>query len=234
MSTGKGGHRRGFFGWLGSALKTLAGIMTALAAIATAAATILGFKVHDQTTQLAQVRVVVSQQAQRIHTLTQQAGHQAAPSPTATDGGTGTGTLASGGRYLSDLSPTVDNAGIDTGQQVISARQYTKSLLFYCDGGNGDQPDVAYDVAASSTFTAMVGIPDNMTDATDVTATVTFTNEADQRVGHSVQVSLGHPASVRLPINGVTQLGITCVGRDVRTGQQTNGFQVAIGNPRVS
>lgn len=233
MGTSKGGHRRGFFGWIGSALKSVAGIMTALAAIATAAATILGLKVHDQTTQLAQVHVIVSQQAQQIHELTK----QAAPSPTASAAGGGTGgngTLAAGGRYLSDLSPTVDNAGIDTGQQVITARQYTKSVLFYCDGGSGDQPDVAYDVAGSSSFTAVVGIPDNMTNATDVTATVTFTNESDQRLGHSVQVSLGHPASVRLPINGVTQLGITCVGRDIRTGKQTNGFQVAIGNPRVS
>jgi hypothetical protein len=233
MGTSKGGHRGGLFGWMGSALKSVAGIMTALAAIATAAATILGFKVHDQTTQLAQVRVIVSQQAQQIHHLS----HRGAPSPAASAAGGGTGgngTLAAGGRYLGDLSPTVDNAGVSTGQQVISAKQYTKSVLFDCEGGNGDQPDVAYDVAGSSAFTAVVGIPDNMTNATDVTATVTITNEADQRLGHSVQVSLGHPATVRLPINGVTQLGITCVGRDVRTGQQTTGFQVAIGNPRVS
>jgi hypothetical protein len=232
MSTGKGGHRRGFFGWLGSVLKSLAGIMTALAAIATAAATILGFKVHDQNTQLAQVHVIVSQQAQQIHQLSK----QTPPSPTAsaTGGGTGgNGTVAANGRYLSDLSPTVDNADVTTGQQVIAARQYTQSLLFYCSGGNGDQPDEAYDVAGGSTLSAVVGIPDNMTGATDVTATVTFTNESDQRLGRSVQVSLGHPATVRVPISGVTQLGITCVGRDIRTGQQTNNFQVAIGNPRV-
>lgn len=235
VGAAKTGQRKGFLHRVKSGMKSLAGIMAAFATIATAAATILGLVVHQQATQLQEVRVTVRQQAAQLQQLKSgpSSTSTAAPSSSGTSGGSSV-PLGTGGRYLSDLSPTVDNAIVDTGQQVIAARQYTKSLLFYCEGGNGDQPDAAYDVAGSSTFTATVGIPDNMQDATDVIATVTFTNESDQRAGQPVQVSLGHPAKVDIPISGVTQLGMTCVGRDARSGEQATSFQIAIGDAHIS
>lgn len=229
MSSGGKGRRKGR---ASAALKSFGGIMTALAAIATAAATILGLAVHHQSAQLAEVRVTVSQQAQQIQQL------KADPQPT-TDSNPGGGNtsspvpLPSGSHYLSDLSSTVNNSSASAGQQVMVARPYPNSLSFYCEGPSGDQPDVAYDVAGSTTFNAEVGIPDNMSGATDVIATITFTDQADQRVGKPVQVSLGHPAAVSLDVTGVDQLGMTCVGRDARTNQSESSFQVAMGDARI-
>jgi hypothetical protein len=228
MSSGGKGHRKGR---VGAALKSFGGFMTALAAIATAVAAILGLVVHHQSAQLADIKVTVSQQAQQIHELRV----DTHPTP---DSGSGGNTpspapLPSGAHYLSDLSATVNNSSASAGQQVMVARPYPNSLSFYCEGPNGDQPDVAYDVAGSTTFSAEVGIPDNMSGATDVIATVTFTDQADQRVGKPVQVSLGRPVPVSLDVTGVDQLGITCVGRDARTNQSESSFQVAMGDARI-
>ena len=137
-------------------------------------------------------------------------------------------------KYLSDLTPTVDNGNLFTGQQVITAQPYPKSILFACNGGSGNQPEEAYDVAGNSTFTAEAGIPDNMQNATDVIATITFSNESGQQIGTPVQVSLGHPIKVKLSIGGVTQLGMTCAGRHASTSQAVYDFQVALGNSGVS
>jgi hypothetical protein len=103
----------------------------------------------------------------------------------------------------------------------------------HCDGGNGSLPDEVYDVAGTSTFTAQAGIPDNMSGATGVIATLTFTDPSGQQVGGPVAVSLGHPAQVRLSMSNVTQLGMTCVGRNAQGGQTASGFRVALGNARV-
>jgi hypothetical protein len=37
-----------------------------------------------------------------------------------------------------------------------------------------------------------------------------------------------------LSMSNVTQLGMTCVGRDARSGQTASGFQVALGDARIS
>lgn len=229
MSSGGKARRKGR---LGAAMKSFGGFMTAVAAIATAVATILGLMVHHQSAQLAEIRVVVSQQAQQIQHL--QASPPASPS-TGTGGGSSSppAALPGGAHYLSDLTATVNNSSSSTGQQVLVAKPYPNSFSFYCDGPNGDQPDVAYDVAGSTTFTSEVGIPDNMPNATDVIATVTFTDQADQRVGKPLQVSLGHPVPVSLNISGVAQLGMTCVGRDARTSEAMNDFQVTMGDARI-
>lgn len=232
---GKEGKRTGLLGWVRSAMTSFAGVMTALAAIATASATLLGLYAHHQTAQLQKIQVTVTQQQQQIRYLKGTSAAQVSSTPrgSADPSASGVGAPPGGTRYLSALNPTVNNGGVSTGQQVIAAQEYTSSLLFGCYGPNSDQPDEAYDVAGSSTFTAVVGIPDDASGATDVIASVTFTNEASQRVGQPVQVSLGHPVRVRLHIAGVTQLGITCVARDARTGQDLGNIQAALGNAQV-
>ena len=218
-------------------MTSFAGIVTAFAAIATSTSAVLGLLVHRQSVQLQQARTTVSHQAQQIHQLSQSVARRpaavasTAPAPSNTSGAAATINVA---HYLSDLNPTVDNSIVNTGQQVIKAIPYPKSIVFSCNGGNGNQPDEAYDVAGSTQFTAVVGIPDNTQDVTGVIATVTFSNEAGQQVGKTVQVSLGHPVTVKLNISGVTQLGLTCNGRDARTSQATSGFDIALGNAGVS
>jgi hypothetical protein len=122
---------------------------------------------------------------------------------------------------------------VNSGQQVIAAKSYPDTVTWGC--GDSSAPNEAYDVAGNSVFTAEVGIPDNTQYVTGVVATVTFSNESGQQIGQPVQVSLGHPASVRLNIKGVTQLGMTCTGRNRQTSQPTDTtFSVALGNGGVS
>jgi hypothetical protein len=192
--------------------------------------------VHSKNTQLQHAQAQVSSQAQQIqhqarqiHQLQQTAATPAvSPSPTISDAPT------DASHYLSNKTPTVQNSGLDTGQVVIAANPYVNSITFNCDGPMSGQPDLAYDVAGSSTFTAVLGIPDNTQYATGLIATITFSNEAGQQIGQQVQVSLGHPANVTLDITGVTQLGMTCDGRNRQTSQTASGFDVAFGNAAVS
>jgi hypothetical protein len=220
----------------GAGLTSLAGITAAIATITTSTAAVLGVVVHSKNTQLQQAQAQVSSQAQQIqhqarqiHQLQQTAATPAvSPSPTISDAPTDPS------HYLSNKTPTVQNSGLDTGQVVIAANPYVNSITFNCDGPMSGQPDEAYDVAGSSTFTAVLGIPDNTQYATGLIATITFSNEAGQQIGQQVQVSLGHPANVTLDITGVTQLGMTCDGRNRQTSQTASGFDVAFGNAAVS
>ena len=236
-----GRKRRGFFARLTSGLTSLAGFMTALATIMTSASAILGLVVHHQSQQLQQAHAQVSHQAQQITQLqhkvttsTSTPRTTTTPTPAATPS-SGPGAQVTGqGNYLSSLNPTVDNAGYDNGAQVMSAKSYPNSVELSCSGGSASQPGIAYNVAGNTTFTAEIGIPDNMSNATDVTATITFSDESGQQVGKPVQVSLGHPASVSLNIKGITQLGMTCNGVDDANNQSTSGFDVALGSAAVS
>jgi len=220
----------------GAGLTSLAGIATAIATITTSTAAVLGVVVHSKTTQLQQAEVQVSSQAQQIHHQAKQiqqlqtaATPTVSPSPT-----TGGPPITDPSRYLSNKTPTVDNAGLDTGQVVIAANPYVNSITFRCDGQMSGQPDEAFDVAGSRTFTAEVGIPDDTQYATGLIATITFSNESGQQIGQQLQVSLGHPASVTLDITGVTQLGMTCDGRNRQTSQTASGFRVAFGRAAIS
>lgn len=214
---------------ISSGMTSLAGITTAIATITASTTAILGVAVHRQATQLDQAHQIVSVQRQQIHELRTQTAPQAtnSPTPTGTTGGASTGSVA---HYFSKMNPTVNNALVETGQQVIAAQPYVNSISFGCDGGDGDQPDEAYNVAGNRMFTAEVGIADNSEDATNVIATVTFSNESGMQIGQPVEVSLGHPIKLSLDIGGVTQLGMTCNGRDRRTSQNANGFNVTLGD----
>jgi len=217
MNADKEGDSAGFVAGVSSWMTSFAGIVTAIATIATSASAVLGVLFHHQSAQLQQARATVSQQARQIKVLTNSVAHRppvAASSPSPVANSTPSpASVINVAHYLSDLTPTVDNSDINTGQEVIEAQPYAKSISFYCDGGSGNEPDEAYDVAGSTTFTAVAGIPDDMQNATDVVATITFSNESGQEVGKSIQISLGHPFTVKLNIAGVTQLGLIVQSR---------------------
>jgi hypothetical protein len=118
---------------------------------------------------------------------------------------------------LSALQPTVDNGVFNTSSQVMSAKPYSDSVTFYCLPGSAGQPTEAFDVAGHSLFTTVVGIPDDTSDVTSVAETVTFSDQSGTHLTSPVTVSLGHPATVRLNISGVTQLTLTCTGINRQT-----------------
>jgi len=72
-----------------------------------------------------------------------------------------------------------------------------------------------------------------MQNATSIIATVIFSDESGRQIGRPVEVSLGHPIKVRLSIGGVTQLGMTCAGRNVSTNQAVYDVEVSLGNAGI-
>ncbi len=226
----------GLLSRIASGMTSLAGITTAVATIMTSVTAGLGVVVHHQTSQLQQAHHQLGQQARQIRVLRSASVSAQAATPGSTvTGSPDTGqTLDNVAHYLTGLTPTVDHQDVQNGQQVIAARPYPNSISFRCDGSYGGQPDEAYDVAGSTEFSAEVGIADNMENVTGVIATVTFSNEAGQQLGKPVQVSLGHPVKVRLNISGLTQLGMTCNGRDAHTSQAVFSFSVSLGDAGIT
>jgi hypothetical protein len=238
MSAHEEGGSGGFLSRVASWMASFAGITTAIATIMASASAVLGLLVHHQSVQLQQAHATVSQQARQIHALKDSVARRPpAPTASAQPGATNppnAAPLTGVAHYLSDLTPTVDNGSVFTGQQVIATQPYPKSILFPCNGSPAGQPREAYNVAGSSTFTAEAGIPDNTQNATNDIATVIFSNESGRQIGTPVQVSLGHPIKVTLSIAGVTQLGMTCAGRNAGTNQAVYAVDVSLGNAGVS
>jgi hypothetical protein len=201
---------------ISSWLKSFSGIVSSLATIIAAVATLVA--AHQTMRVQEQGRIIVHQQEQL----------QAAR----VSGGTTLPQEAS----LSALQPTIQNASLQDGPQIMSAKSYPKSVTFSCNGTFGqDGPDEAYDVAGHHLFTAVVGIPDNASNATDLAETVTFASENGTPLAKPVVVSLGSPATVEINISGVTQLQMTCTGQDENNQQlQENGNQLALGDAAIS
>ncbi len=93
---------------------------------------------------------------------------------------------------------------------------------------------MAYDIAGSHTFTAIVGIPDNTPNVTGVDETVIIADQNGTQLAKPIVVSLGSPARVQLNVSNVTQLEVTCTGVDRHTHQTANGNPLTLGNAGVS
>jgi hypothetical protein len=217
-------------GWFTSVTGVFASIATIVAAVASVLAA-------HQTARVDQLTIVVHQQQQQLAKSQQTAsktGQDTGTGPTPPSGASG-GASSPDSAYLSALQPTVDNGVFATGSQIMSARSYADSVTFECIPADGSgQPAEAFDVAGHSVFTAVVGIPDNTSDVTSVNETVVFANQSGTALMSPVTVSLGHPATVRLNISGVTQLAITCTGIDTQSQQGDNGNPVTLGNAQIS
>ncbi len=213
-------------GWFTS----VSGVFASIATVVAAAASVLA---AHQTARVDQLTIVVRQQQQQI-AKSQQTASKTGPGATVPSGASG-GASSPGSTYLSALQPTVDIGDSDTGSQIMSARSYADSVTFECIPADGaGQPAEAFDVAGHSLFTAVVGIPDDTNDVTSVNETVVFANQSGTALMSPVTVSLGHPATVRLNISGVTQLAITCTGINTQSQQVDNGNPVTLGNAQIS
>jgi hypothetical protein len=224
--------KRGLGARVGGWFSSFSGI---LASLATIVAAVAGLIAGHQTTvvhQQNQTIVKLSIQNHRLRSARASDGGSSAPAPST--GSSGGATITSG-EYLSTQQPTVANADYQNGSQTLSAKPYPDSIMFYCEGYySQDHPDMAYDVAGNSLFTAVVGIPDNSANATGLAETVIFATQSGRELGKPVVVSLGSPAKVSLNITGVTQLQVTCTGVDQSSHQQANGNELALGNASVS
>jgi hypothetical protein len=226
-------RKRGRVGrWFTSFSGILASLATIVAAVAGLFAAHQTSRVNSLTIVVEQKDHVIAQKNRQIQLASRNPAPSSTPAPSSSVSG---GAPAGGGAYLSSLQATVDNTGIQTGPQIMSATTYNDSVTLNCYGqqGNG-QPDEAYNVAGHTVFKAVVGIPDNASNATSLDETVIFTNQAGTQLGKPVTVSLGKPATVQLNITSVTQLGMTCTGINTQTQQQDNNNIVTLGNASIS
>jgi hypothetical protein len=222
--------RKGLGARIAGWFKSFSGILASLATIVAAVAAVIA---GHQTTVVRQQNQIIVNLHQQLKSATAAA---IATPATAPSTGTSGGTSLSPAGYLSALQPTVDQAEEQTGQQIMSAKSYPDSVTFGCDGPQGSfqSEDEAYDVAGNTQFTAVVGIPDNATDATGLEETVIFASQNGSQLAKPVVVSLGSPAQVSLNISGVTQLQVTCTGVVEPGHQQDNGNQLTLGNAHIS
>jgi hypothetical protein len=212
----------------GSWITSFSGILASVATIVAALASVVA---AHQTSRADQLTIVVKQQRQQLQVAAAKPATRSATTPSTSAGG----ATLTGGAYLSALQPTFNNANLQTGPQTMSSTAYPDSVTFDCDGPSGaDQPDEAFDVAGHTQFRAVVGVPDNAQDATNLNETVTFANQSGAQLMKPVVVSLGNPAVVRLNISGVTQLEVICSGTNSETQAQDNGNQLTLGNANVS
>jgi len=154
------------------------------------------------------------------------------PGATATPGATTTAVAPAGGpagsavANLSALTAlqTSGNIGqLSSGPQQIGTVTYPDSVSFSCD----DTGSIIYDVATYKFLTAQIGLPSNAANAAGNTMTITFFGDGSTQLSRPVTVSLDHPQSVHLNLQGSSQLEIEC------NGSTNNWMDVALGNATI-
>ena len=214
-------------------LTSVSGIATAVAGIMTSAATLLGFFAAHQYSQIQHQTQQIQHQTQQIKQL--RARQPVTAKPANASSVTGGGAPSSSSAYLSNQQPTVNNGSVSDEGTTLSGQGYPNSVVFYCSGQSNGQPTQAWDVGGRSTFTAVIGVPDDSQYVTGIVGTLTFTSQDGKQLSKNVNVSLGHPARVSLNISDVTQLDVTCNATNpANNGASVDNLQVALADARVS
>jgi hypothetical protein len=159
----------------------------------------------------------------------------ASPGASASPAATADAIAAAGGGVgasladLSALTPVTSSevSGVTTGPQQIGAVTYEDSIRFSCWSGGGD---VVYDVAGYKFLTALIGIPSDADDAIGNTMTITFDKDGSAtQLSTPVTISLDHPQSIHLNLQGSSQLEMACNAINT-TSQSQEYMDVAFGN----
>jgi NPCBM/NEW2 domain len=110
--------------------------------------------------------------------------------------------------YLSQTQAVSDDQALNSPEdETISGTDYPDSIQQAVTGGNGTL--TVWDTAQYQTFTAEVGIDDSQP-ADGQTARIVFMNQSSAQLG-SVEVSIGSPKKVTVPLNGAVHFEIDCV-----------------------
>ncbi len=154
--------------------------------------------------------------------------------------GTSSSTIAAGGggagavvANLSALTPLnqTEISSVSDGPEQIGATTYQNSVGFTCDT-SGNQANMVYDVANYKFLTTVIGIPSNAANAAGNTMTITFLKDGSTQIGDPITVSLDHPQSVHLDLQGASQLEMTCNAINVNSHQEVY-MDAALGNATI-
>jgi hypothetical protein len=153
----------------------------------------------------------------------------AAPS---TVGATGGGV----GAQVADLSALTsvqasNISGPNPGPQQIGATIYQNSVGFTCYSGGPSY--MVYNVAGYKFLNALIGIPSGASNAAGNSMSITFFKDGSStQLGSPVTVSLDHPQSVHLNLDGSSQLEISCAAIS-QTSHSPVSMDGALGNATI-
>jgi hypothetical protein len=228
-SDGRNDRKHGLvLGFIG----TLPGLITAVAALITAiGGAFLG------GTQLAG-----HPQAQPTVFVTVTAGASTASQGTGPSGSapasSGSAPATISGTDLSSLTPVQSSVdGFTTsGPQQIGTTTYSDAIRFSCSAqisGFGYN-SLVYTVAGYKTLNATFGIPDNASNAAGNSATIKFYKDGGStELGQPITSALDSPQRISLPLQGSSQLEISCVAAN-QTGSNGDDIDIAIGDATLS
>jgi hypothetical protein len=149
-----------------------------------------------------------------------------------TVGATGGGV----GAQVADLSAltavqTYNISGPNLGPEQIGATIYQNSVGFTCYTGGPSYID--YNVAGYKFLNALIGIPSSASNAAGNSMTITFFKDGSSaQLGSPVTVSLDHPQSVHLNLDGSSQLEIACAAIS-QTSHSPVSMDGALGNATI-
>ncbi|HEV2254525.1 MAG TPA: hypothetical protein VGS06_15130 [Streptosporangiaceae bacterium] len=212
-------------------LGTLPGLITAVAALITAigGAFLGGTQLAGQSRAQPTVFVTVTATASAASQGTDPSG--SAPASSGSTSATVSGT------DLSSLTPVQSSVdGFTTnGPQQIGTTTYSDAIRFSCsspESGYGYN-SLVYAVAGYKTLNATFGIPDNASNAAGNSATIKFYKDGGStELGKPITIALDSPQRITLPLQGSSQLEISCVA--AQTGSSGDDIDVAIGDATLS
>ena len=158
-------------------------------------------------------------------------GSEVSPTPNsiAADGG-GSGSPVANLASLSELNSN-DVSNLSNGPEQIGATTYQDSVGFTCYT-SGNQANFVYDVAGYKFLTTVLGVPSDSTNATGNAMTITFFKDGSTQLGQPITISLDHPQSVHLNLQGASQLEIACNATNVTSHQEVD-MDAALGNATI-
>lgn len=128
-------------------------------------------------------------------------------------------SIPAGAVPLSTLTPLQGSAIVTASSEQIGTTTYSDSVDISCSGSP------VYDVANYKTLDATVGLASDATGAAGESVTVAFLKDGASQL-YGVTVSLGHPRPLSVPLQGASQLAITCNGN----GSDIEPPTVTLGN----
>jgi hypothetical protein len=132
-------------------------------------------------------------------------------------------------KYLD--SEDVLDGGYNPEAVSLSATRYPRGISFYCS--TATDTHLQWNVAGNSRFSGTAGIDDNTQNAFGKVVEFLFYDQDGRRLlAKPIEVSVGHPAKVKLDLTNVVSLRMTCSSRDAKTNDQNNTYAV-FGDPIV-
>jgi hypothetical protein len=122
-------------------------------------------------------------------------------------------------------------SGPNPGPQQIGATIYQNSVGFTCYSGGPSY--MVYNVAGYKFLNALIGIPSGASNAAGNSMSITFFKDGSStQLGSPVTVSLDHPQSVHLNLDGSSQLEISCAAIS-QTSHSPVSMDGALGNATI-